>query len=413
MRKLFAKLREDITQFIGQRDDFAMIASCSDNDSGIVLQLLRDIEQSQASDIFLLFSDNFIQSNAFVSVAIERLREQHSLACQALAEKGQKPLPPLPAELSDESEAPHRRLQNAILFARSLLPREGGHRLVWAMFPQRIANRGEYLELVKTFAPGQGVEAWMAGIRIIFRDEPGGGEHASALTEARRVRLLNIDLGPAAMEASMRQEATDAELPEADRMQALLSLALLDAAHSRTQDAAAKYNVLLEHYQRTENYLMQAFVMNGYGDLFQRLADLDQARQWYECAVAPASAAKNPLLLTMIAKNLGDVSYKLGSYGAAEEYYDGVDKVSRVTLDAGSKVRALEWRGLSQEKQGKYESAIQSWEAAAVLSRTMNFPVFLKENLEHLRRLSSALGLKDKASAAEAELKNLPLEEAS
>src|ERR1022692_699824 len=114
MRKLFAKLREDIGQFIEQRDDFIMIGACSDNDSGIVLQLLRDIEQSDASNIFLLLSDDFVQANAFVSVAIERLREQHTLACESLTEKGLAPLPPVPADLSDQSAAPHLRLRKAI-----------------------------------------------------------------------------------------------------------------------------------------------------------------------------------------------------------------------------------------------------------------------------------------------------------
>jgi tetratricopeptide (TPR) repeat protein len=376
MRKLFAKLQSDLNQFVEQRDDLLMIASCADNDSGIVLQLLRDIEQSNASDVFVLLSDNFVQANPFVSVAVERLREQHTLACEALAEKGREPLPPLPADLTDESAPPHLRLQKAISFARSLLPPTGGHRLVWAMFPQQIANRGEYLQFVDAFTPREGIQPWMSGVRLLFRDEAGVRGFAPALVRAPRVRVLDVDLGPAAMEASTKEDAEDAELSEPDRMQALLSLALLDYAHSRTEAALTKYNVLLAYYQRIENLLMQAFVMNAFGDLYQRLSDLPLAQRWYECAVEPASKAKDPLMLSTISKNLGDVSYKMGAYGAAEEYFDGVDQVSKVTLDAGSKVRALEWRGLSQEKQGKYESAIASWESAALLSRTMNFPCF-------------------------------------
>ena len=409
MRKLFKKLHNDIYRFIEQRDDFLMIASCHDNDTGFVLQTLRDIEQASATDIFLLFSDDFAQAGPFVSVTLERLREQHRMACEALVEKGKPPLPPFPSNISDEAEPPALRLCKMICFARSLVPREGGHRLAWAMFPLRISDRREYLQLVGSFAPADGIKPWMAGIRLIFRDEPGTAEYSPVLAAAARVRVMNLDLGPAALEASTKEDVEDKDLPEEERMQALLSLALLDYGHNRTDDAITKYNHLLAYYQRTENHTMQAFIINAFGDIYHRNGDLSQAQHWYECAVPPAATAKDPLILATVASNLGDVSYKVGAYREAEEYYDGLDKLSTVTLDAGSKIRALEWRGLSQEQQGKHDSAIQSWEAAALLSRKMNFPAFLKENLEHLARAYRRLG-SDKSSSVVAELSRLEQE---
>src|SRR5262249_22843908 len=152
----------------------------------------------------------------------------------ALAEKGEEPLPPLPASISDESQPADLRLRQTICFARSLVPREGGHRLVWAMFPQRISDRHEYLRLVGSFAPRDGIKPWMAGIRWILRDEAGTADYAPELAKAPRVRLMNLDLGPAEIEASTREEAADAELPDEERMQAVLALALLDYAHNRT-----------------------------------------------------------------------------------------------------------------------------------------------------------------------------------
>lgn len=412
MRRLLEKVRKDVSRFIAQRDDLLMVASCFDSDAGIVLQILRDLEQASATDVFLLFGDNFVQTNPFVSVTVERLREQHRIACEGLAEKGREPLPPLPSSLSDESQPPHLRLQQAICFARSLLPREGGHRLVWAMFPQQIADRREYLRLVASYVPWEGVKPWMAGIRLVFRDEADTAEYAPGLPGAPRVRLMNVDLGPAAMEASTREDVEDDELPEEERMQALLSLALLDYAHNRPNEAIAKYNHLLGYYQRIENQAMQAFVINAFGDVFHRQGDLDKAQHWYECAVPPAAAAKDPLILATLTRNLGDVSYKLGQYASAEQYYDGVDKLSAVTLDPGSKIRALEWRGLSQEEQGKHNEAIESWEGAALLSRKMDLPMLLRENLEHLKLAYRRLGQSDKAASVEAELKSAQLQRA-
>ena len=411
MRKLFEKLRKDIFGFIEQRDDLLMIFSCTDNDAPLGLQVLRDIEQSTATDMFLLFSDNFVRANPFVSVTAERLREQHQLACEALAEKGREPLPPLPSTLFDESQPPHARLWQAICFARSLVPREGGHRLVWAMFPRQISDRSEYLRLVASLVPWEGVKPWMAGTRLLFRDQTSTAEYAPGLPGAPRVRLMNVDLGPAAMEASTREDVEDEELPGEDRMQALLSLALLDSAHNRTEEALSKFNILLGYYQKNENQVMQALVMSAFGDISQRHGDLANALHWYECAATPAAAAKDPLILAAVARNLGDVSYKLHKYSDAEQYYDGVDKLASHTADPGTKIRALEWRGLSQEKQGKSKNAIENWEAAARLSRQFDMSPLLKENLGHLTRPYKQLGIFEKLKAAETELNSLASEE--
>jgi tetratricopeptide (TPR) repeat protein len=411
MRKLIEQLRLQIGRFIEQRDDFIMLAACSDDDAGITLQMLRDLEHASATDVFMLMADKFIQPQAFVSVAIERLREQHTLACDALAEKGAPPLPALPDRLSDESRPAELRLREAIGFARALVTRAGGQHLVWAMFPQRIEDRHQYLQFIRSFVPWGGVQPWMAGIRLLFRDEIGTSEFAPDLASAPRVRLMQVDMSPSAIQTSTEEDAADEELSEEERMQAVLALALLDYAHNRTEDAIARYNQLLAYYQRTENQAMQAFVINAFGDIYHRNGDLEQARHWYECAVPPAATAKDPLILSTIARNLGDVSYKSGLYSEAEQYFDGVDKLSTVTLDVPTKVRALEWRGLSQEQQGKCESAIASWEAAALLSRNMNLPVLLAENLEHLKRLNNKLDSNDKTVSVESERKTIQVSE--
>ena len=411
MRKLVENLQKNIVRFVEQRDDLLMIASCSGNDTAITLQILRDVEQSSAKDIFLLFADDFVQAGPFVSVTVERLREHHSAACEALAEKSRPLLPPLPTSLFDESQPPQLRLFQTISFARSLLPRKGGHRLVWAMCPQQISDRHGYLRLVSSLAPWEGAKPWMAGVRLIFRDEPGTAEYFPELAKAPRVRFMNPDLGPAALEAGLQAEVDDEDAPEEERMQSLLSLALLDYAHSRTEQALAKYNVVLAFYQKTGSQAMQAFVINAFGDVFHRAGDLGRALYWYECAVPPAAMAKDPLILSTVTKNLADVSYKLGQYEDAEEYYDGLDKLSGVTLDPGTKTHALAWRGLSQEQQAKHEAAIESLEAAAVLGRKMSIPNLLSESLTHLARLYNKAGQGEKAASAEAELKTVELRE--
>src|SRR5262249_49942478 len=129
------------------------------------------------------------------------------------------------------------------------------------------------------------------------------------------------------------------------------------------------------------------------------------------CASTAALEADTPVVLATVVMNLGNVAYKLGQFDVAEEYYDGWDKLAAHMLDPESKARALEWRGLSQEQQGAYDRAVQSWEDAATLSRNLKMTEFLKINLAHLQRGYERLRLSDKLDAVETEMQELAGEE--
>jgi tetratricopeptide (TPR) repeat protein len=404
MRALLDRLKKDFAGFVEQRDDLILISSCSDNDVAVGLKILRDLEQASAADVFLLFSDNFVQPGPFVSVAVERLREDHRLASAALVEEGRNPLPEFPASLADGSRPPAQRLIEAMTFARSLLPRKGGHRLAWAMFPLEIKDRHEYLRFVSEFVPWSGLKPWMNGLRLIFRDLPATGQFAPTLAAGPRVHLGSFDFGPDATAESFEQDAQNQELPEDERMQSLLMSAGLDYAHNRTESAVGKYKLLLGYYQKTDNALMQAFVLNAFGEMAHRAGDLEKAQLWFECALVPAEKAKEPVLLTALGRNLGDIAFKQARYPEAEQYYDNVDKLASHMLDPEAKIRALEARGLSQEKQGAFDKAVGSWEAAAHLSRKIELPEFLRKNLEHLARVYRQFGMTDRLPQLEAEL---------
>jgi hypothetical protein len=151
---------------------------------------------------------------------------------------------------------------------------------------------------------------------------------------------------------------------------------------------------------------MQAFVMNGLGDVARRRGDRDKALECYECAVPPAAAAKDPIVLSSIVRNLGELAYEREQYADAEQYFDQLDKLTAVTLDADCKARALEWRGLSQEKQNALDRAAVSWETAAAFCRTTWLPK-LRPNLEHLARAYKQQRLREKLAAVQAELEGL------
>jgi tetratricopeptide (TPR) repeat protein len=404
MRQLIKRLRKELEEFVEQRDDLILIAACSPEESATVVHLLRDLEQSGGSDVFLLFADDFFQAGPFVSVAIERLRIDHRLASEALKQEGRQPLPPMPEILLDATRPPAQRLQDAVGFAVSLLPPAGGHRLVWGMFPQNVADRHEYLKLVAQLAPWNGVKPWMRGARLLFRDEPDTPEFAPGLASAPKVRLRRLDAGPGAVERSLRADAENEALPNEDRMQALFLMASLDYAHCRYQEAADKYNLLLGYYQSTGNHAMQAYVINGIGDIFQRGGDFERAQHWYECAIDPATRSEQPVVLATVVRNLGEVAYARRLYPEAEQYFDGWDKLAGEMLDPDSKAQALEKRGLSQQQQGALDKAVDSWQAAATLSRNVGMSSRLRANLTHLERGYQYLGMADSIEAVRTEL---------
>lgn len=404
MQQLVTQLKKRLADFIEQRDDLMLLSISAVNDAPMVLQTLRDLEQSGSPDLFLLFAHDFLSPGPFVTEALKHLKEQHRLVGEMLAQEGREPLPPFPDDLLSESLSASDRLRGAIDYARSLLPREGGHRLVWAMIPLKIADRRSYLRLVSSLVPWQGLQPWMRSVRLIFRADVNFRQAAPDLMNAPRVRVQRVDFSAGAIARELEREVVNEEQPLEERMPSLLSLAYMDYAHNRVEQAVTKFNLLLGYAQQTGNLQLQTIAINGLGDVAHRAGDLGQAQHWYECALVPAAEAEQPHLLATVVRNLADVAFKLEQYPEAEQYYDGLDKLHAHLLDPEGKAQALELRGVCQEKRGAYEQAIASWQSAATLCRNIGLPELLRSNLERLAELHQRLGREEQFREVEAEL---------
>ena len=101
MRKLLQRTRQDLGGFIQQDLDLLLLVSCSDNDVPIVLGLLREIEQEDDDNLYLLFADEFESIEQFAELTIERLRAEHCTTEEALRQEGGDPIPPMPEETGD------------------------------------------------------------------------------------------------------------------------------------------------------------------------------------------------------------------------------------------------------------------------------------------------------------------------
>ena len=464
MRGLLQAAQTGLRRFIQQRDDLLCLVRCGDDDVAVALKLLRDLEAAGDADVFLLFADEYDDARTFVSRTMVRLRDEHAEASGAAVEQGGAPLPALPDALFDEAIAPAQRVQQAMIFARGLLPPGGDNHLIWAMIPQKVGDQEEYARCVAAMGPRHGSQPWMEGLRSGVRAPVDD----SLPDGAPRTRSVEVDFSPEAIAASMEQDAADQSLAVDERMQALLSLALLDFAHARYETAGERLDTLLSHYQQTDDPGMQATVLNCMGDIHHRQDQLNRAQHHYECAVplaaraaappeqnhgtdgeatnnvarglvprdgaeAPASdeeriptqeeaeaealaeaeAARQaasmdaPVVFFTVVRNLGEVAFKRGRFAMAEECFENADKLAACLLDPDAKARALLWRGLSQERQGKQEPAIASWEDAATLCRSVELDYLLVEALGHLSRVYPDLGRDAEAAAARAELEAL------
>jgi tetratricopeptide (TPR) repeat protein len=405
MRDLIDRFASEVRSFVEQRDALILLAACTSQDTAIALKTLRDVDRASPADLLLFFADDFTDSASFVNTAVRRFREEHRLACESRVQAGEDSFPPFPTSLLETGRAPAQLLREAMGFARSLLPRSGGHRLVWAMFPSEVANWPAYLQLISSCAPRSQVLPWMRGLRLIFRVDTGFRFNTSPLVDAERIRLTRIDFGPAALEESYRKAASNKQLNGAERMHALLSLAMLDSAHGRFRESDRRFLELLMHYRDTDQPAMQAIVMNGLGESSQRQGDLAKARYWLECAVAPAAKAKEPIVLATVVQSLAAIAFEERRYGEAEGYYDSLAKLKHCILDEDGKALALEWRGLCQETQNAYERAVLSWEEAELLIRVFELHHRLRPLLEHLRRAYQRLQLTKKLAVVEEELR--------
>ena len=413
MRQPFDRFQQAVEAFVEQRDDLLMVVPATDADAPLVAQVVGDVEQAHGTDVFLAFPAAFVAPQPYLDVLVERLRGQVALANKALEEEGRPPFPDLPAPLADPARPPAERLREAIAFARTLVPPEGGHRLVWALVPLEVRDRAAYLELVAALVPWRGVEAWMRGVRILVRDAPLTAPVAARYGEAPRLRLHPVDFGPAALEAGLQETAADEAQPEAQRMSSFLSLALLDYAHNRIGPAVEKLQALLGYYQHTGDRPMQAFVMSGMGDLNRRNGRLPEARHWYECALAPLAEAPAPVILFSVLKNLGQLTYEQREWATAEQYFGMAEEVATHARDAEGKAWALEWRGRAQEQQANYGGAVESWKAAATLSRGVGMDEPLRTNLELLAGVYRRGRMFTLLGEVEAELRSLQSPEAA
>jgi len=408
MRQLLERLRQDLGDFLAQRDAVLLQVACRDEDAPLVFKTLSDLDRANESDLFLLCLDGYTSADSYVDSVLASVRLQMDTALADLAAAGHPPLAPLPPGVDDLSKAPAERLANLFEHARSWIPPEGGHRVIWGLLPFHIADLAGYQALLGALLQKDKVLPWMHATRLIVRVQ----RHLVVPLGAYS-RSIDADFSPPALAATLAAEAMDKSLLEGQRMQALLTLAQLDSAHGRADAARRHFKQVVGYAGRTQNHPLHALALNGLGELAHREGNLMAARAWYECAIEPACATQAPILLALLSRNLGDLAFLEARYKEAEQHYDGWQALAAHMLDAEGRVQALQKRALCQLRMTRFIDARESLESAAALGRSLELWGLHRYTLLELERLYGQLGEATLRNATEQELKALPAQESA
>jgi tetratricopeptide (TPR) repeat protein len=193
-------------------------------------------------------------------------------------------------------------------------------------------------------------------------------------------------MSPTAMMDTMAREVGDPAVSEPRRMQMLTELAALDYAYGRLEEAVAKYEVLYDYYRKHDAPMMQAFVLQGVGDVLRKIGRIPLARERYGQGLTLAITTQGLPLIQSLAFATGDTSLQLQQYKDAEDHLEISRKVAATLYNHPLEADALEKIGDARLAQKHLGEAMAAWRDAAAVSRKANYRERLISVLEKMSK---------------------------
>jgi hypothetical protein len=111
MRSIFQDIQSELKRFIDSRRESFLIVLCEPAHSTLLLKNLEVVEDAPESfDIFLTFGHKFTDPEEYVREIPPIISRQLAGVNEELVKRGEPALPPPPADLTNESRKPPRRL---------------------------------------------------------------------------------------------------------------------------------------------------------------------------------------------------------------------------------------------------------------------------------------------------------------
>src|SRR5258708_7528593 len=240
----------------------------------------------------------------------------------------------------------------------------------------------------------------------MLRDDGAAPRIIEALRRSKRpdVLIYEPDLSPAALMDAMAHDIRDPGLPEARRMQMLTELASLDYAYGRLEEASAKYEILYGSYRRHQSPLMQAFVLQGVGDVLRRVGRLPLARERYAQGLTLAITTQGLPLIMALAYAVGDVSLELQRFQDAADHLEIARKVALSLHNRPVEADALEKIGDARLALNRPGEAIGVWRDAAAVCRVAAYKERLLSVLARMAKTFGSARMQGEQRACENEM---------
>ncbi len=390
MRSIMHEIRSKFRRFIDSRTKNLLIVSCEPEHSALLLKSLEALDDDPESlDIFLIFGHSFTDSEQYVREIQPTISRQLAGLNEELAKRGEKPFPPLSAELLNGAHPPSTRLVGLMQYLEKLVTDE--RRVIWVLYPLEISDPSAYLQLIG-HANDDLKTASLLSTKLIVRDRVTSQILEPRLDSQPNVEIYRPELDPESLEKKLNEKASDSQVPAEDQAQLQMMLAGFDVANQRYDVALARNLELLGYFGHTGQKHQQAVVLNNIGDLHYMQRKFKESQTWYERAVNLSVNLKSKPLVLYQCFNLGNALLMQNKYADALVYYNSMEQLARASNLPVQQIQALEQMGMANYRMGKSVEAAESWEKAVELSRELKFAEGERANLEHLRELYQELG---------------------
>jgi hypothetical protein len=142
MRSVFQDIQSELQGFIDSRRESLLIVSWEPAHSALLPESLEVVEDAPESfDIFLTFGHKFTDPAAYIREIPPIISRQLARVNEELAKRGDPALPPPPADRTNESRKPPRRLVELMRYVEGLVM--DGRRVIWVFYPVEIEGRRE------------------------------------------------------------------------------------------------------------------------------------------------------------------------------------------------------------------------------------------------------------------------------
>lgn len=409
MKQILERLRDDLSWYVDQREHMMMVLDCTDVEVAYVLKILQQVEGTHVGDVFLGFVHEATDAHSYVDAILANVEVQLTAVNLSRQEEGLPPWPPLPAACTDARVVPSERIKTLLVHLRSCLP-EGDHHLVVSLLPTKMTDREGYARVVSGLFPRNGLEPWMASIRLIVRDDRRRPFLLPQLEREPLDMVLvydQLDLDTPALTKALEDAATSPDTPEPERMMALVQIAALDFSYKRYDESYKKWGVLFAYYTKEKNAPMQALALCGAADVLRQVGRLPEAKERYQQGLAiGASLETLPVMLNLLL-GVGEVCLRLHHWQEAEGYLDLAGQIARKALQTGTLCDVLERRGIALRALGRPAEAQSLWRASVDLSRQTQYGERAVSVLGHLIALFDEARMTAERRAHEDELRQV------